>query len=108
VRKTILARIIPAGLPSDRWRAAPTAWQAEGGGGCQAQHASRGRSGGLYFRPIGLTGDSSGRRDRALDVLFKKASKEWSFAPSITLPIFNQGSLEASLDVAKIQKRQQA
>ena len=39
-----------------------------------------------------------------LSGLFKGGSGTWSFAPQINLPIFNAGSLRASLDYAKIQK----
>jgi len=36
--------------------------------------------------------------------LFKAATGAWAFEPSISLPIFNYGSLKASLDVAKVEK----
>src|SRR5207237_90417 len=35
---------------------------------------------------------------------FKAGSLAWSFLPSITMPIFEAGRLQASLDVATLQK----
>jgi multidrug efflux system outer membrane protein len=69
----------------------------------RSANASIGAARAAFFPTISLTGDF-GTASSALDGLFKAGSKEWSFAPSITLPIFNAGSLQASLDVAKIQK----
>jgi multidrug efflux system outer membrane protein len=39
-----------------------------------------------------------------LSGLFKAGSAAWAFAPSVTVPIFEGGALQANLDVAKIQK----
>jgi len=36
--------------------------------------------------------------------LFGAGSYSWTFAPSITLPIFEGGALQANLDVARIRK----
>jgi len=98
--QTILADI-PAGLPSDLLARRPDIMQAEAV--LRSANASIGAARAAFFPTIGLTGDF-GTASSALDGLFKAGSKEWSFAPSITLPIFNAGSLQASLDVAKIQK----
>jgi multidrug efflux system outer membrane protein len=98
--QTILADI-PAGLPSDLLARRPDIMQAEAV--LRAANASIGAARAAFFPSISLTGDF-GTASSALDKLFKAGSKEWSFAPSVTAPIFTAGSLQASLDVAKLQK----
>ena len=56
-----------------------------------------------FFPTISLTGDL-GTASSALAGLFKAGSLAWSFLPSITLPIFEAGKLQANLDVATLQK----
>jgi multidrug efflux system outer membrane protein len=98
--QTILADI-PAGLPSDLLARRPDIMQAEAV--LRSANASIGAARAAFFPTISLTGDF-GTASSALDKLFKAGSKEWSFAPSATVPIFNAGRLRASLDVAKLQK----
>jgi multidrug efflux system outer membrane protein len=98
--QTILADI-PAGLPSDLLARRPDVMQAEAT--LRSANASIGAARAAFFPTITLTGDF-GTASSALDKLFKARSKEWSFAPSVAVPIFNAGSLQASLDVAKLQK----
>src|SRR5882757_1003338 len=98
--QTILADI-PAGLPSDLLARRPDIMQAEAV--LQGANASIGAARAAFFPSISLTGDF-GTASSALDGLFKAGSRQWSFAPSISLPIFNAGSLQASLDAAKLQK----
>jgi multidrug efflux system outer membrane protein len=98
--QTIVADI-PAGLPSDLLARRPDIMQAEAV--LRGANASIGAARAAFFPTISLTG-TFGTASSALDGLFKSGSKEWSFAPSVTLPIFNAGSLRASLDVAKLQK----
>jgi len=92
---------IPAGVPSELLARRPDIMQAEAL--LRGANASIGAARAAFFPTISLTGDF-GTASSALDGLFKSGSKEWSFAPSVTLPIFNAGSLRASLDVAKLQK----
>src|SRR5204862_8275777 len=56
-----------------------------------------------FFPRVSLTG-SVGTASATLGGLFGAGSRAWSFLPSITVPIFSGGALQASLDVAKIQK----
>ncbi len=56
-----------------------------------------------FFPTISLTA-STGSGSDALSSLFDSATKQWSFAPTISLPIFHAGALKASLDQAKISK----
>lgn len=51
-----------------------------------------------------LTG-SAGTLSPTLGGLFKPGSAAWSFAPQITLPIFQGGQNIAALDLAQVQKR---
>jgi multidrug efflux system outer membrane protein len=92
---------IPAGLPSDLLARRPDVMQAEAE--LRSANASIGAARAAFFPTISLTGDF-GTASSALDGLFKAGSKEWSYAPSVTVPIFNAGSLQASLYVAKLQK----
>jgi multidrug efflux system outer membrane protein len=45
-----------------------------------------------------------GHSSTALSTLFSAGTRGWSFAPSITAPIFHAGALKASLDASKIGK----
>lgn len=57
-----------------------------------------------YFPSISIT-TTAGLASAALSNLFTGgATSIWAFAPSITLPIFDWGSKDASLDYAKAQK----
>ncbi|NWN49862.1 TolC family protein, partial [Pseudomonas sp. MAFF 301514] len=47
---------------------------------------------------------NAGNASTELSGLFKGGSGSWTFQPQINLPIFNAGSLRASLDYAKLQK----
>src|SRR6185295_19096838 len=52
---------------------------------------------------ISVTGDL-GTASSSLGGLFKGGSGAWSFLPSITIPIFNGGRLQANLDVATLER----
>src|SRR6185369_9926367 len=56
-----------------------------------------------FFPSISLTG-SLGVASAALGSLFSGGALAWSFLPSITMPIFDAGRLQANLDVATLQK----
>jgi multidrug efflux system outer membrane protein len=92
---------IPAGLPSDLLTRRPDILQAEGF--LRAENANIGAARAAFFPRISLTG-SLGTASATLGGLFGAGSAAWSFLPSITVPIFSGGALQASLDVAKIQK----
>ena len=47
---------------------------------------------------------TAGSASSSLDGLFDGGSGAWSFVPQIRLPIFEAGRLQASLDVAEIQR----
>ncbi|MFQ6555236.1 AdeC/AdeK/OprM family multidrug efflux complex outer membrane factor [Pseudomonas sp. Lb2C1-1] len=92
---------VPAGLPSDLLQRRPDILQAERN--LQAANANIGAARAAFFPSISLTANA-GTLSPDLSGLFKGGSGTWTFAPQINLPIFNAGSLRASLDYAKIQK----
>jgi multidrug efflux system outer membrane protein len=92
---------IPAGLPSDLLTRRPDILQAEAM--LRSENANIGAARAAFFPRISLTG-SVGTASATLGGLFGGGSTAWSFLPSITVPIFSGGALQASLDVAKIQK----
>nr|WP_321238157.1 efflux transporter outer membrane subunit [uncultured Tolumonas sp.] len=57
-----------------------------------------------FFPSISLT-TNAGSMSSSLNKLFDAGSGSWLFEPSIDLPIFDWGSREAQLDVAKIQAK---
>ena len=69
----------------------------------KAANANIGAARAAFFPSISLTANA-GTASPNLGGLFKGGSGTWSFAPQINLPIFNAGSLRASLDYSKIQK----
>src|SRR3977135_273245 len=69
----------------------------------RASNADIGAARAAFFPSISLTG-SLGTASSALGGLFKAGSLAWSFLPSITVPIFEGGRLQANLDVATLQK----
>jgi multidrug efflux system outer membrane protein len=92
---------IPAGLPSDLLTRRPDVMQAEAM--LRAANANIGAARAAFFPSISLTGNL-GTASAALGGLFGAGSLAWSFLPSLTVPIFQAGRLQASLDVATIEK----
>lgn len=92
---------VPAGLPSDLLQRRPDILQAEHN--LKAANANIGAARAAFFPSISLTANA-GTLSPDLGGLLKGGSGTWSFAPQINIPIFNAGSLRASLDYSKIQK----
>ena len=92
---------IPAGLPSDLLARRPDVMEAEAN--LRAAYANIGAARAAFFPTISLTG-TFGRESTQLNQLFTPQARAWSFVPSISVPIFQGGALEASLDAAKIEK----
>jgi multidrug efflux system outer membrane protein len=97
----LIGQPLPAGLPSDLLTRRPDVMQAEAT--LRGANANIGAARAAFFPTISLTGDL-GTSSSALVGLFMAGSLAWSFLPSITLPIFEAGKLQASLDVATVQK----
>jgi multidrug efflux system outer membrane protein len=93
---------IPAGLPSDLLTRRPDIAAAEQS--LLAANANIGAARAAFFPKISLTG-SFGTLSPTLGGLFKPGSAAWSFAPQISLPIFEGGTNIANLDLAQVQKR---
>ncbi|MGR3898749.1 efflux transporter outer membrane subunit [Psychrobacter sp. 1176_08] len=96
-------QIFNAGLPSELLRYRPDVLQAEynlkaAGANLEVARAS-------YFPSISLA-SSIGVSSGSLNDLFKSGSVGWSFGPSISVPIFDAGRLDANYDVAKIEREQ--
>ena len=96
----LVARL-PAGLPSDLLQRRPDILQAEYQ--LQAANANIGAARAAFFPSVTLTANA-GSTSTELSGLFKGSSGTWTFQPQVNLPIFNAGSLRASLDYAKLQK----
>lgn len=93
---------LPAGLPSDLLGRRPDILAAEHT--LQAANANIGIARAAFFPSVKLTA-FGGTSSAELDGLFSGGSKTWSFAPSVSLPIFAAGRNRAQLNVAKIEKR---
>jgi multidrug efflux system outer membrane protein len=93
---------IPAGLPSDLLTRRPDIVSAERS--LLAANANIGAARAAFFPTVSLTG-SFGTLAPSLGTLFKPGSAAWSFAPQISIPIFEGGTNLANLDLAQIQKR---
>lgn len=92
---------LAAGLPSDLLIVRPDVVAAEHR--LRAASANIGAARAAFFPRIALTG-SFGTASAELDGLFGSGSRAWSFAPTISLPIFDGGSRRASLDLAEIRR----
>ena len=89
---------IPAGLPSSLLQQRPDVLAAEHS--LKSANADIGAARAAFYPRITLTA-AAGTSSADLSGLFKSGSGAWNFAPSISLPIFNAGSNQASLDAAK-------
>lgn len=67
----------------------------------KAANANIGAARAAFFPTISLTA-SAGRASNELSGLFDAGTRTWSFSPGISVPIFQAGALQASLDSAKI------
>ena len=96
-----IVRDIPAGLPSDLLARRPDVQQAEAA--LRAANANIGAARAAFFPSIRLTG-SYGTASRELGDLLGGSARQWTFAPTISLPIFQGGELRAALDAATIER----
>lgn len=94
-------RQISAGLPSEVLQQRPDILQAEHL--LQGYQANIGAARAAFFPRITLIG-SLGTASAELDGLFKDGSLAWSFAPRISVPIFDAGRNRANLEVAQADR----
>ena len=92
---------VPAGLPSDLLTSRPDIRQAERQ--LLAANANIGAARAAFFPRIALTA-GAGSASSQLSGLFKSGSWGWTFAPSLTLPIFDAGRNQANLEVSKVTR----
>lgn len=92
---------IKTGIPADLLTHRPDIQAAEHT--LAAAHANIGAARAAFFPRIALT-SNIGTASAELDGLLKSGSLAWNFSPSISLPIFDGGRLQASLDLAEIRR----
>ena len=92
---------LPEALPSTVLLQRPDVMAAEHS--LKAANADIGAARAAFFPKVSLTA-AVGQGSNTLGNLFDTSTRTWSFVPSISLPIFNAGSLKASLDMSEIQK----
>lgn len=96
----MLAPVAP-GLPSDLLGSRPDVLAAEHQ--LQSANANIGAARAAFFPRIALTA-FGGTASSELDGLFRGANRAWSFAPSLSLPLFDAGRNRANLDLAEVRK----
>ena len=90
--------VIPGALPSDLLERRPDVAQAERTMAAASEQIGVAKA--AFFPSIRLTG-FAGVESADLKTLFNWESREWSFGPSISLPLFEGGRNRAGLDRAK-------
>lgn len=94
---------IPSGLPAELLVRRPDIRAAESQ--LLAANANIGAARAAFFPNISLTGNV-GTASTSLGSLFKSGSGAWAFSPSVTVPIFAGGSLQAGLAQAQAAERE--
>ncbi|SHI58401.1 Outer membrane protein OprM precursor [Vibrio aerogenes CECT 7868] len=93
---------LAVGAPSELLLSRPDILSAEHS--LKAANANVGAARAAFFPRISLTANA-GSMSSSLDDLFGSGSGMWQFIPSISVPVFDWGNNQASLDVAKISKQ---
>lgn len=96
-----LVQDMPAGLPSEVLLRRPDIMQAEHA--LKAANANIGAARAAFFPRVSLTA-LAGFASPALSSLFDSDNHTWSFAPSITVPIFDAGRNQANLEASKANR----
>ena len=92
---------VPAELPSSLLQRRPDVLAAEHS--LKSANIDIGAARAAFFPSISLTANA-GSASSSLSNLFRAGSGAWTFAPSISVPIFDAGSNRATLDAAKVEK----
>lgn len=90
-----------AGLPSALLTNRPDIIAAEHR--LRGAHANIGAARAAFLPRVTLTG-SLGTASAELEGLFEPGSRAWSFAPSLSLPVFDAGRNHANLDLAQVRR----
>lgn len=99
--KTVRLLEPPPELPSSVLLSRPDVLAAEHA--LQAGNADIGAARAAFFPRVALTG-SVGSASSSLSGLFRGSAASWSFAPSISLPIFDAGERRSALAVSEAQR----
>jgi outer membrane protein, multidrug efflux system len=91
---------LPAGVPSEVLVRRPDVLAAEHA--LRSANATIGAARAAFFPSISLTA-SGGRSSASLEGLLAGGADSWAFSPRLYLPIFADGALRASLDVAEVR-----
>ena len=100
-QRLLLVQELAAGTPSDLLIHRPDILAAEHR--LRARYADIGAARAAFFPQISLTG-LFGTASTDLSDLFRSGQHTWSFAPQLTLPIFNAGRNRANLDLATVRR----
>ncbi|PWD83914.1 efflux transporter outer membrane subunit [Ignatzschineria cameli] len=92
---------LPVGLPSQVLLVRPDVIEAEYQ--LLAANADIGAARAAFFPSITLT-STFGNASGELSDLFKSGHSGWTFAPQISIPIFNWGKIQKNLDLAYVRK----
>ncbi|RVT96004.1 efflux transporter outer membrane subunit [Rhodovarius crocodyli] len=92
-------RDVPAGVSSAVLLRRPDVLAAERN--LRAANAQIGAARAAFFPSLTLTA-SGGTASQGLERLFAPGTANWSFSPTINIPIFSAGALRGSLDAARI------
>lgn len=92
---------VPAGLPSDLLARRPDIRALEQK--LKSANANIGAARAAFFPRIALTA-GIGSASSSLSGLFEAGSGAWSFAPQLTLPIFDAGRNRSNLSLAQVRK----
>ena len=93
---------VPEGLPSDLLNRRPDIREAEEG--LRATQARVAGARAAWFPVIGLTGAYGGESLKFGD-LFKGPARAWSYAGSVSVPVFNAGLTAAQVDAASAAEK---
>ena len=94
---------VPAGLPSEILERRPDVRQAELN--LVAANARIGAAKALYFPSISLTG-LLGSASNAIDDLFTGPAELWSYAGTVTAPVFTGGNIRGQITIAEARQQQ--
>ncbi|MDR2456209.1 MAG: TolC family protein, partial [Deltaproteobacteria bacterium] len=93
--------VLPEGLSSTALLSRPDILEAEHA--LIASHADIGAARAAFFPRVSLTG-ALGLMSMELASLFDSGSGQWSYGPSVMLPIFSGGRNRASLELAEVRR----
>ena len=93
--------VLSAGLPSGLLTHRPDILQAEHN--LHAANADIGAARAAFFPRLSLTG-ALGYASPEMGNLFNSGNRVWSFAPQLSIPIFNAGRLRSELRLAEVRK----